>query len=37
MLTTFGMTHNQHSLGMIEKILTMDDLFGWGERMAGPD
>jgi hypothetical protein len=28
MLTTFGMTHNQHSLGMIEKILTMDDLFG---------
>jgi uncharacterized protein len=27
MVTTFGMKHNQHSLGLIETILTMDDLF----------
>jgi uncharacterized protein len=27
LLTTFGMEHNKHSLGLIEKILTMDDLF----------
>ncbi len=27
LLTTFGMPHNKHSLGLIEKVLTMDDLF----------
>jgi uncharacterized protein len=27
LLTTFGMEHNKHSLGLVEKILTMDDLF----------
>jgi uncharacterized protein len=27
LLTTFGMVHNKHSLGLVEKILTMDDLF----------
>jgi AAA+ ATPase superfamily predicted ATPase len=27
LLTTFGMPHNMHSLGLVEKILTMDDLF----------
>jgi uncharacterized protein len=27
LLTTFGMEHNRHSLGLVEKILTMDDLF----------
>jgi uncharacterized protein len=27
LLTTFGMKHNKHSLGLVEKILTMDDLF----------
>ena len=27
LLTTFGMEHNKHSLGLIEKILTVDDLF----------
>ena len=26
-ITTFGMQHNKHSLGLIEKVLTMDDLF----------
>jgi AAA+ ATPase superfamily predicted ATPase len=26
-LTTFGLEHNKHSLGMVEKILIMDDLF----------
>jgi uncharacterized protein len=27
LLTTFGMEHNKHSLGLIENILTMDALF----------
>jgi hypothetical protein len=27
LITTFGMEHNKHSLGLVEKILTMDDLF----------
>jgi uncharacterized protein len=27
LLTTFGMKHNKHSLGLVEKILTMEDLF----------
>jgi hypothetical protein len=27
LLTTFGMEHNKHSLGLVEKIMTMDDLF----------
>lgn len=27
LLTTFGMEHNKHSLGLVEKVLTMDDLF----------
>jgi uncharacterized protein len=27
LLTTFGMEHNKHSLGLVEKILVMDDLF----------
>ncbi len=27
LLTTFGLTHNQHSLGLIENVLTLDDLF----------
>lgn len=27
LVTTFGMPHNKHSLGLIEKVLTMDDLF----------
>lgn len=27
LITTFGMPHNKHSLGLIEKVLTMDDLF----------
>ena len=25
-LTTFGMQHKKHSLALVEKILTMDDL-----------
>jgi uncharacterized protein len=27
LLCTFGMAHNQHSLGLVEQVLTMDDLF----------
>jgi uncharacterized protein len=27
LLTTFGMEHNKHSIGLVEKILTMNDLF----------
>ncbi len=27
LITTFGMEHNMHSLGLVEKILTMEDLF----------
>jgi AAA+ ATPase superfamily predicted ATPase len=27
LITSFGMKHNTHSLGLIEKILTLDDLF----------
>ena len=27
MLTTFGIKHNEHSLGYIEKVLTLDELF----------
>ena len=28
MITTFGLKHNMHSLGLVEKVLTLDDLFG---------
>ncbi|MEN0003554.1 MAG: ATP-binding protein [Bacteroidota bacterium] len=27
MITTFGLQHNQHSLGLIQNIITLDDLF----------
>ncbi|MEM7369643.1 MAG: ATPase [Bacteroidota bacterium] len=27
MLTTYGVNHKQHSLGYIEHVLTLDDLF----------
>ncbi|MEZ5038735.1 MAG: hypothetical protein R2828_02550 [Saprospiraceae bacterium] len=27
MITTFGLKHNQYSLGLIEKVLTLEDLF----------
>jgi len=27
LLTTFGLEHNKHSLGLVEKVLTLDDLF----------
>ncbi len=27
LISTFGMEHNKHSLGLVEKILTLDDLF----------
>lgn len=27
LITTFGLKHNKHSLGLVEKILTLDDLF----------
>lgn len=27
LITTFGMEHNKHSLGLVDKILTMEDLF----------
>ena len=27
MITTFGIRHNQHSLGLVEFVLTLDDLF----------
>ena len=27
LITTFGLQHNKHSLGLIEQALTMDDLF----------
>lgn len=27
LLTTFGLKHNDHSLGLIDKALTMDCLF----------
>ncbi|MBX2893569.1 MAG: hypothetical protein KF734_21825 [Saprospiraceae bacterium] len=27
-LTTFGHKHNSHSIGLVEKVLTLDDLFG---------
>jgi hypothetical protein len=27
LISTFGMEHNKHSLGLIEKVLTMEDLF----------
>ena len=27
LITTFGMTHNQHSLGLVEQVLTFNDLF----------
>lgn len=28
LITTFGLKHNTHSLGLVEKVLTLDDLFG---------
>jgi len=27
MITTFGMSENEHSLGLIDQVLTIDDLF----------
>jgi uncharacterized protein len=27
LVTTFGITHNQHSLGLVDQVLTTDDLF----------
>ena len=27
LITTFGLKHNQHSLGLIEQVLSLDDLF----------
>ncbi len=27
MITTFGVKHNKHSLGLVEKVLTLEDLF----------
>ncbi|MDZ4681631.1 MAG: hypothetical protein SH848_10680 [Saprospiraceae bacterium] len=27
MVTTFGLKHNLHSLGLVEKVLTLEDLF----------
>lgn len=27
LLTTFGLKHNQHSLGLVENVLSLDDLF----------
>jgi len=27
MVTTFGLKHNMHSLGLVEKVLTLEDLF----------
>ena len=27
LITTFGITHNEHSLGLIDQVLTIDDLF----------
>ncbi len=27
LVTTFGITHNEHSLGLIDQVLTIDDLF----------
>ncbi len=27
LITTFGLKHNKHSLGLIEQVLTLDDLF----------
>lgn len=29
MLTTFGLQHNQHSLGLVQNVLTLDDLFSF--------
>lgn len=28
LLTTIGLKHNSHSIGLVEKVLTLDDLFG---------
>jgi acyl carrier protein len=28
MITTFGLKHNMHSLGLVEKVLALEDLFG---------
>jgi hypothetical protein len=28
MLTTFGLKENKHSLGLVEKVLGLEDLFG---------
>jgi hypothetical protein len=27
MITTFGITENEHSVGLIDQVLTIDDLF----------
>ena len=27
LITTFGVKHNKHSLGLVEQVLTLDDLF----------
>ena len=28
LITIFGLKHNMHTLGLIENVLTLDDLFG---------
>ncbi|MBI5915049.1 MAG: hypothetical protein HY842_06700 [Bacteroidetes bacterium] len=28
LMTTFGINVNQHSLGVVEKVMTLEDLFG---------
>jgi len=30
MIAAFGITHNEHSLGLVDQILTLEDLFGEG-------
>ena len=27
LVSTFGITHNEHSLGLIDQVVTLDDLF----------
>ncbi len=29
MITTFGLKMNKHSLGLVEQVLGLKDLFGW--------
>jgi len=34
MIAAFGMTHNEHSLNLIDQVLTLDDLFGNGHTLG---